>query len=229
MTLINDFLSLIYPRYCEACEALLFKHERVICNKCALGLPKSNFHLNTKNPIVMALGGRVPLQQATSLFVFEKDGKVQNLLHVLKYENQQVVGELMGQTFYNDLKVSGFFEGIDCVIPIPLHKKKQKARGYNQSECFAKGISEKSGIPMDIIHFTREVETSTQTKKGKAARWANVKDAFALKDSEVFKNKHILLVDDVITTGATIEGAWQALKNVEGIKISVASIAYADR
>jgi ComF family protein len=227
MTLINDFLSLIYPRYCEACEALLYKHERVICNKCALGLPKSNFHLNNKNPIVMALGGRVPLQGASSLFVFEKDGKVQNLLHALKYENQQIIGELMGQTFYKDLKNSGFFEGIEFVIPIPLHKKKQKARGYNQSECFAKGISEKSGIPLDTINFTREVETSTQTKKGKAERWANVKDAFSLKDVEAFKNKHILLVDDVITTGATIEGAWQALKDVEGIKISVASIAYA--
>lgn len=229
MTLINDFLSLIFPRYCEACEALLFKHERVICNKCVLGLPKSNFHLNAKNPIVMALGGRVPLQQATSLFVFEKDGKVQNLLHALKYENQQIIGELMGQTFYNDLKNSGFFEGIDRVIPIPLHKKKQKARGYNQSECFAKGISEKSGIALDTENFVREVETSTQTKKGKAERWANVKDAFALKDANAFKNKHVLLVDDVITTGATIEGAWQALRDVEGIKISVASIAYADK
>ncbi len=229
MTLINDFLSLIYPRYCEACEALLYKHERVICTKCALGLPKSNFHLNNKNPIVMALGGRVPLQQATSLFVFEKEGKVQNLLHALKYENQQIVGELMGQTFYNDLRSSGFFDGIDHVVPIPLHQKKQKSRGYNQSECFAKGISDKSGINLDAVSFTREVETSTQTKKGKAERWANVKDAFALKNTEVFKNKHILLVDDVITTGATIEGAWQALKDVEGIKISVASIAYADK
>jgi ComF family protein len=229
MALINDFLSLIYPRYCEACEALLFKHERVICNKCALGLPKSNFHLNNKNPIVMALGGRVPLQGATSLFVFEKDGKVQNLLHALKYENQQIIGELMGQTFYSDLKNSGFFEGIDHVVPIPLHKKKQKVRGYNQSECFAKGISEKSGIPLNVKSFVREVETSTQTKKGKAERWENVKDAFALIDGEIFKNKHILLVDDVITTGATIEGAWQALKDVEGIKISVASIAYAEK
>jgi competence protein ComFC len=229
MALINDFLSLIYPRYCEACEGLLYKHERVICNKCALGLPKSNFHLNNKNPIVMALGGRVPLQNASSLFVFEKAGKVQNLLHALKYEKQQVIGELMGQTFYNDLKNSSFFEGIDHVVPIPLHKKKQRARGFNQSECFAKGISEKSGIPMDTQSFIRAIETSTQTKKGKAERWLNVKDAFAIKDPEVFKNKHILLVDDVITTGATIEGAWQALKTIEGIKISVATIAYADK
>jgi ComF family protein len=228
MTLINDFLSLIYPRYCEACEALLFRHEEVICNKCTLGLPKSNFHLNNKNPIVMALGGRIPVQQATSLFVFEKAGKVQNLLHALKYENQQVIGKILGETIYTDLQITGFFEGIDHVIPIPLHKKKQKARGYNQSECFAKGISEKSGIPMDATNFTREVETSTQTKKGKAERWENVKGAFALKDPEIFKNKHILLVDDVITTGATIEGAWQALKDVEGIKISVASIAYSN-
>lgn len=229
MALINDFLSLIYPRYCEACEGLLYKHERVICNKCTLTLPKSNFHLNNKNPIVMALGGRVPLKQASCLFVFEKAGKVQNLLHALKYENQQIVGELMGQTFYNDLKTSSFFENIDHIVPIPLHKKKQKSRGFNQSECFAKGISEKSGIPIDITNFTREIETSTQTKKRKAERWDNVKDAFAVKSPEAFKDKHILLVDDVITTGATIEGAWNALKDVEGIQISVATIAYADK
>jgi len=177
----------------------------------------------------MALGGRVPLQKATSLFVFEKDGKVQNLLHALKYENQQVVGELMGQTLFRDLNSTGFFDGITLIVPIPLHKKKQKSRGYNQSECFAKGISEKSGISLNAHSFMRQIETSTQTKKGKAERWANVKDAFVLRDKEAFKNNHILLVDDVITTGATIEGAWQALKDVEGIKVSVASIAYADK
>lgn len=229
MTLINDFMSLIYPRYCEACEGLLYRHERVICNKCTLSLPKSNFHLNNTNPIILALGGRVPLQQATSLFIFEKDGKVQNLLHALKYENQQNIGVLMGNTFYNDLKASSFFEGINYVVPVPLHKKKQASRGYNQSECFAKGISETSGIALNTTTLIRQHETSTQTKKRKYERWENVKDVFALSDPDAFKNEHILLVDDVITTGSTVEGVWQALKDVEGIQISVATIAYADK
>lgn len=229
MALINDFLSLIYPRYCEACEALLYKHEKVICTRCTLALPKSNFHLNASNPIVMALGGRVPLKQGTSLFVFEKAGKVQNLLHALKYEGQQNIGELMGEMLYKDLESFGFFKGIDHVVPIPLHHKKQKARGFNQSECFAKGISNKGEIHLDVSTLIREVETTTQTKKRKEERWQNVKDAFAITNTEAFKNKHILLVDDVITTGATIEGAWQALKDVEGISVSVATIAFAEK
>jgi ComF family protein len=229
MALINDFLSLIFPRYCEACEALLFKHEKIICNRCTLGLPKSNFHLNKANPIVMALGGRVPLKQGTSLFVFEKAGKVQNILHALKYEGQQKIGELMGETLYKDLSKSDFFKGIDRIVPVPLHPKKERSRGFNQSECFAKGISNKSGIPVDTKSLIRSVETSTQTKKRKDERWENVKDAFALSAPETFKNKHILLVDDVMTTGATIEGVWQALKDVDGISVSLATIAFAEK
>lgn len=227
MTLINDFLSLIYPRYCEACSGLLYKHEVSICNKCLISLPKSTFHLDPNNPILLALGGRVPLKNATSLLLFEKEGKVQNLLHVLKYEKQQIVGIKLGEAFYEHVQSSGFLTNVDVIVPIPLHPKKLKQRGYNQSECFAQGIANKSHLPINTSCLIRELETSTQTKKRKYERWENVKDVFALTSTEPFKNKHLLLVDDVITTGATLEGAWQALKDVEGIEVSVASIAYA--
>lgn len=229
MTLINDFMSLIYPRYCEACEALLYKHERIICNKCVLSLPKSNFHTSPKNPILMALGARVPLKRATSLYLFEKAGKVQSLLHSLKYEGQQDIGVLLGETLYENLKQSTFFSGVDVIIPVPLHKNKQALRGYNQSECFAKGIANKSGAALDVSTLIRQNETSTQTNKRKYERWENVKDVFVITDKEILKNKHVLLVDDVMTTGATVEGVWQALKDIEGISVSLATIAYADK
>lgn len=227
MTLINDFMSLIYPRYCEACDGLLYKHEAVICNKCLVLLPKSNFHLNSNNPILLALGGRVPLKKATSFLLFEKEGKVQNLLHALKYQNQQIIGVKLGALFYEHVQTSDFFSDIDVIVPVPLHPKKLKQRGYNQSECFAKGIADKSNIAIDTTTLVREFETTTQTKKRKYERWENVKDVFAITNVHAFKNKHVLLVDDVITTGATLEGAWQALKDIEGIQVSVASIAYA--
>jgi ComF family protein len=229
MALINDFLSLIYPRFCEACDGLLYKHESFMCNTCLISLPKSNYHQNPNNPIIQALSGRMPLVNATSLYVFEKQGKVQKLLHTLKYENQQALGSFLGETLYEDLKTQGFFESIDFIVPVPLHQNKLETRGYNQSECFAKGISDKSEIALDTITLLRETETSTQTKKRKYERWENVKNVFSLSSLETFKNKHILLVDDVVTTGATIEAVWQALKEVEGIKVSIASIAFATK
>lgn len=227
MALINDFMSLIYPRTCEACEQVLFEHEQFICNACQVTLPKSNYHLNPNNPIIMALGGRVPVKNATCLFEFEKQGRVQKLLHVLKYEDQQALGEFMGKQFYQRLTSSSFFEGIDVIVPVPLHPNKLKQRGYNQSACFAKGISDASGIPVNTSVLQRSGETSTQTKKKKFERWENVGSVFTLTDHAFFQNKHILLVDDVITTGATIEGCWQALKEVDHMALSLASIAYA--
>jgi ComF family protein len=229
MALINDFLSLIYPRFCEACNELLYKHESLICNKCIVTLPKSHFHKDPNNPIYQALGGRILLQNATSLFVFEKEGKVQALLHALKYDNQQALGVLLGELLFKDIQHSGFFESVDVIVPVPLHKNKLQLRGYNQSECFAKGIAQAADMALDHTTLIREQETSTQTKKKKYERWENVKNVFALTSAEAFENKHILLVDDVITTGATIEAAWQALKDVKGIRVSLASIAFANK
>ena len=175
----------------------------------------------------MALAGRVPVKNATCLFEFEKQGRVQKLLHALKYEDQQALGEFMGKLLFQSAVNSAFFERIDVIVPVPLHPNKLKQRGYNQSACFAKGISDASGIPVNTSVLQRSGETSTQTKKKKFERWENVGSVFTLTDPAFFQNKHVLLVDDVITTGATIEGCWQALKEVDNISVSLASIAYA--
>lgn len=227
MTLINDFLSLIYPRYCEACGANLYKHEDLICNQCIITLPHSNYHLLSVNEINLLFAGRVPLIHALCIFNFEKSGRVQKLIHALKYQNQMGLGVWLGNYYANLLKANSILDDVDLLIPIPLHKNKLKQRGYNQSECFAEGLSEIFERPMLNNCILRLSETSTQTKKKKFERWQNVEGVFKINNPSILENKHILLVDDVITTGATIDAAWQTIKDIEGIKISVISIAFA--
>ena len=227
MTLINDFLSLIYPRYCEACGSNLYKHEDLICNQCIITLPHSNYHLLSVNEINLLFAGRVPLVHALCIFNFEKSGRVQKLIHALKYQNQMGLGIWLGNYYANLLKAKSILDDVDLLIPIPLHKNKLKQRGYNQSECFAKGLSEVFERPMLNNCILRLSETSTQTKKKKFERWQNVEGVFKINNPSILENKHVLLVDDVITTGATIDATWQAIKDIEGIKISVISIAFA--
>jgi len=229
MTLFNDFLSLIYPRQCEACGGTLLEQEKYICLQCLVDLPKSKNTIKHGNEILNVLLGRVPLQSANYLYSFEKSGPVQNLLHAIKYQNQKELATFLGEQMAFELKDQIALQNIDYLIPIPLHQKKLKSRGYNQSEFFAKGISNQIQKPILSQNLKRTVETSTQTKKRKYQRWENVKGIFELQQPEQLINKHILLVDDVVTTGATIEAAWEALKEVEGINVSVASIAFAQK
>lgn len=229
MTLINDFLSLIYPRLCEACANNLFRHELFICNYCQLNLPRSNYHRDQNNELSHVFAGRIPFNKVLSYYVFEKSGRIQKLLHAIKYQEQKELAEFLGKKYAEDLLKDDVFIDLDVIIPIPLHKNKLKLRGFNQSEWFAKGLSAGLNIKLDTEIILRNLETSTQTKKRKYERWENVEGIFELRDKEILKNKHVLIIDDVITTGATIEAAWQCLKDVEGIKISVAAIAFASK
>lgn len=227
--LINDFMSLIYPRTCEACEALLYKHEEMVCNSCLTSLPKANFHQNENNQVLQMLGGRVPLTNAACLYVFEKGGRVQRLLHAIKYDGKQNLAILLGNFMGEELKNNTCYSEADLIVPIPLHKNKLKSRGFNQSELFAKGLGESLGIKTNTTNIYRNIETATQTRKRKYERWENVEGVFKIIDPAVFKNKKIVLVDDVITTGATIEAAWLALKEIEGLSVSLATIAFAEK
>lgn len=229
MTLFNDFLSLIYPRQCEACGNTLLDEEKYICIQCLVNLPKSKNTIKRGNEILNVLAGRVLLESANYLYSFEKKGAVQNLLHAIKYQDQKELASYLGELLAKEMLEQVQSQTIDYLIPIPLHAKKQKKRGYNQSEFFASGISKQIHKPILTKILIRTIETSTQTKKRKYQRWENVEGIFKLQQPEQLQNKHILLVDDVVTTGATIEAAWQVLKEVEGLKISVASIAFAQK
>jgi ComF family protein len=174
------------------------------------------------------LAGRVPYLNALSFYVFEKSGRVQKLLHSIKYQGQKDLATHLGKIYAEDLLNENVNNDFDVVVPVPLHSSKLRQRGFNQSEYFARGLAEGLNKNLDTEKMIRKVATKTQTRKKKFERWENVEGIFELKDKEFFRNRHVLLVDDVITTGATVEAAWQCLKDVEEIKISVASIAFAN-
>jgi ComF family protein len=226
MSWISDFISLVYPSVCMACGEGLYKNEDCICNQCIYSLPKTNFHTFEDNALNKLFWGRVNVQHAAAFYDFKKEGKVQNLLHQLKYKGQQQVGVKVGNLYGSELLNNEKFAGVDVIIPVPLHPDKQKKRGYNQSECFAKGLSQAMHLPYDSETLIRSFASETQTKKSKYLRWENVKTIFKITDTEKIKGKHILLVDDVITTGATIESCAQHLLSVAETKVSIAAIAF---
>lgn len=227
MTLINDFMSLIYPRLCEACGNNLFRHETYICNYCRVSLPRTNYHRFTDNELSRAFAGRVPFQTACSFYLYDKKGRVQKLLHAIKYQSQTGLAEHLGKLYAENLHTDSALASVDVIVPVPLHKNKLKARGFNQSEFFARGLSGILAKPVDTSSLIRIKDTATQTRKKKYARWENVEGIFRLNTLHTLQKKHVLLVDDVITTGATIEAAWLALKEAPDLTISVASIAFA--
>jgi len=227
MTILSDFLSLFYPRICMACGNTLFKNEEVLCTFCLFHLPKTNFHLEKDNPVSMTFWGRVPVYSAAACYYFRKGGKVQHLLHQLKYNGQKEIGVYIGKRYGHDLKQSEFFKTVDCVLPVPLYWKKERQRGYNQSEMFASGLAEAMNIELNTNTLLRIKASETQTRKSRFGRWENVKEIFEVKNAEHLAGKHLLLVDDVITTGATLEASIHALLTIPEVKISIAAIAFA--
>ncbi len=230
LSIFKDFFHLFYPKICSACGSSLYQHEEVICSKCIYDLPKTNFHLGKDNMVAQIFWGRFPLESAGAFYFFKKESKVQHLLHQFKYKNSPEIGVRIGQLYGQELLKSGVSIP-DVIIPIPLHPKKEIIRGYNQSERFAKGLSDALNIPINTTNFIRNTFTETQTRKSRFDRWNNVKDIFLCINPEYFHNKHILLVDDVITTGSTIESSAQKLLSYENIniKISIAAIAVASK
>ncbi len=222
-----DFVDIIYPDSCLGCDTPLVSNEQCLCVYCRAELPFTHFHTHTENRILNIFKGRCLLQKATSYLHFSKGGIVQSLMHALKYKARKEVAAVMGSMAAHDLMKSGFFDDIDLIIPIPLHPKKLASRGYNQSELLARAMAETAELPLVTENLIRTTFSETQTKKTRFARWLNVKSIFKVNDPEQLHQKHILLVDDVVTTGSTIESSVVQLETIPGIRISLFTLAVA--
>ena len=223
----EEITHYLYPNRCSFCKIKLLPKEMGVCLQCIYKLPKTNNFDEPNNLDETLLAGRFPFERAASFAFFTKEGLLQALIHDLKYKNKPHVGHLIGALFGTDLLGSNFLSTIDVIVPVPLHPKKQVKRGYNQAESFAQGISKTTSIPVSTDEIIRAINNPTQTKRSKSERWENVKGVFEVTNTNTFQNKHVLLVDDVITTGSTLEACAIALLECSNVKISVATIGIA--
>lgn len=224
---IKQFFRLFFPLNCPACGDNLLLGEKFICTKCLYDIPKTNFHVTEDNPVNRLFYGITKVKYATAFFYFLKGSKYRQLIHKLKYANRPDIGSELGRMFGYELNGSCFDEA-EIIIPVPLHTAKKRIRGYNQSETIAEGLSETMQKPVLNDVLLRYVYTQTQTKKSLEERRKNVNEAFRVSHPELIKNKHVLLVDDVITTGSTLVACANELLKIEGVTVSVIAIAFAD-
>ena len=226
--ILNDLLELLYPSLCITCGDRLVSQEKFLCSKCWIDLPVSRYHLDTENRVAQLFWGRLPVEQATTYFFYRKGSRYQRLIHFIKYQGLKELGFETGRRFGAILAESGHFNSVDLIVPVPLHPKKEKKRGYNQSEWIARGISSRLNKRLSFGNMNRYVNTATQTRKDRFGRWRNVNGMFRVDDPQEYRNKHILLVDDVVTTGSTLEACGQEILKIPGTKISVSTLAFAD-
>lgn len=226
MQLLESLLSVFYPKSCVCCGKNLIENESVICLKCRANLPVTNFCFEVNNLVEKAFYGRIPLISATALLFYAKKGKTQTLIHQLKYRNQQEIGCFIGNWLAENMIESKRFTDITCIVPVPLHISKMRKRGYNQLTTFGQTLAKKLQIPFVENTLIRTAKNSTQTKKHRLDRWQNVSELFSVIHSKKLEKQHILLIDDVITTGATLEACYKALSVIRNIKISIACMAY---
>ena len=223
--LLGDFFALFFPNYCFGCYDGLIKGEEILCTRCLSELPRLDYYRSDDNPIVNRFIGRVSVKRGWALLKFQKTGIVQNLLHELKYNNHPEIGERLGKILSMNLLEGGLGAEFDWLIPVPLHKHRIRTRGYNQSAMIAKGMAEILQVPFSDSIIRRTAATKSQTKKSKLERWENVNYAFEVVDPTLISSKRILIVDDVVTTGATIEACAKILLSAGASEISVACLA----
>ncbi|RYE21313.1 MAG: ComF family protein [Sphingobacteriales bacterium] len=225
---LANFISLIFPELCAACNGSLVSNERILCTNCLYNLPYTNFHLQADNIVARQFWGKLKLEGAYATYYFTKGGHVQNMVHRFKYDGRQQIGVLLGNIAAGQLVTNAVFNTVDVIVPVPLHKSKQHKRGFNQSACFADGLADKLQAVVEIDNLIRLTATETQTKKSRFSRFENMREVFGVQHPERLENKHVLLVDDIVTTGSTLEACGIELLKIPGLKLSIATIAYAE-
>ena len=224
----ESFLHLLFPHVCSGCGSDILSEESMLCMHCVDAMPETNFEIHPNNPVEKKFWGRLQLVGASAQYYFTKESLMQHLMHQFKYKNNKDLGLQLGRMMGESLKRSNRFN-VEALIPLPLFPAKEKRRGYNQATILCEGMAEYMNIPVLNDVIIRPQFTETQTKKGRIERWLNMEGKFILKNSAAIRNKHILLVDDVVTTGATLEACGTELLKAENVRMSVATLCYASR
>ena len=219
----NSLLHLLFPHVCSGCGSDLLGKESMLCLRCMEAMPETNFELHQSNPVEKKFWGRLPLSAATAQYYFTRESLMQHLMHQFKYKRNKELGTQLGKIMGESLKRSGRFK-VDALIPLPLFPAKEKRRGYNQATVLCEGMAESLQAPVLKDVVIRSHHTETQTKKGRIERWQNMEGKFVLRKPEVISNKNVLLVDDVVTTGATLEACGLALLEANNVKLSIATL-----
>ncbi|MDR3218177.1 MAG: ComF family protein [Dysgonamonadaceae bacterium] len=227
INLITNFVNLFYPKLCVVCGEPLLETENYFCLECFLKLPKTNYHRSLENKASDRFAGKILLEKACAYLYYNKGGIGQALIAEIKYRGNRDFGEWIGAFMAAELADNRFFDGIDYLVPVPLHRSKERKRGFNQAEKIACGIAQATGIPLNTDNVFRKKANTTQTKKGLYERWENTRNLFEINNPDVFAGKHILIVDDVLTTGSTLEAVAQSLLKSPGIRISILTLAIA--
>jgi ComF family protein len=222
----DSFLHLMFPHVCSGCGSDILTDESALCMRCINSMPETNFELHPNNPVDKMFWGRLPLVTATGQFYFTKESLMQHLMHQFKYKGNKDLGLQLGRIMGDQLQRSGLFRA-DALVPLPLFPSKEKRRGYNQATILCNGIAESMNISVLDKVIIRPQHTETQTKKGRIERWKNMEGKFVLADPAAIRNKHVLLVDDVVTTGATLEACGNELLKAADVRLSIATLCVA--
>lgn len=224
---LHDFFNLLYPKLCLACGNNLPPNNELLCLSCEFQLPKTKQHEQKENAFTEVFWGRVPLETGAAQYYFSKSGRVQRLIHQLKYDHKPEIGHQLGVLFGRQLREQSHFQDIDAIVPVPLHPRKQHQRGYNQAAAFGAGLAEGMELPQYPYALERPEYAESQTRKSRQERLENAQTAFRVKKPELLQGKHILLVDDVLTTGATLEACATQILALPDTRLSMATIAMA--